>query len=337
MSKNKTIIILIILLDIMMFTCYFLAYGPFDGFRNFVITSAMTTKEHKYLARTLYSEETIARVMNANKIEEIGENTDTSEIEFEQIKETDKYESIYEEQVLKRDNENDLYKVVELSGNNYKGYMIVVYDASKVSLAPAKNLGSNGQILRDITRYHGAKLGINAGGFADAGGVGNGGAPTGTVISNGKIIYSGVETGWSGGLVGFNKDHVLVLTKDSPTKAIQNGMVDAIEFGPFLVVNGKKAITTGNGGGGLAPRTVIAQRKDGIVLFFIIDGRKPGYSLGISISELTTLVHKYGAYNAANMDGGASTTLVINNKLINKPCGIGGTGERRIPNAWIVK
>ena len=63
-----------------------------------------------------------------------------------------------------------------------------------------------------------------------------------------------------------NKDNVLVLTKESPDVAIQNGLVDAVEFGPFLVVNGKKAITSGNGGGGIASRTVIAQRKDGIVL-----------------------------------------------------------------------
>ena len=114
-------------------------------------------------------------------------------------------------------------------------------------------------------------------------------------------------------------------------------MIDAVEFGPFLVVNGKSAITKGNGGGGVSSRTVIAQRKDGIVLFFIIDGRQPGYSIGISLSEMTELLTRYKAYNAANLDGGASTTLVINNKLANKPCGIGGTGERRIPNAWIVK
>ena len=336
-NKKKKLFIIVIILDIIMAICYFLAYGPIGYFRTLIITSSMTTKSHKYIARTLYSEKTIAKVLSENQINEIGENTDESEINFEKIKENDKYSSIYEEQVLKKDKGNDLYKIVELSGSGYKGYMVVIYDASRISLAATKSLGYSGQILRDITKNSNAILGINAGGFADAGGVGSGGEPTGTVISNGKILYQGGATGWSGGLVGFNKNHVLVLTKESPKKAIENGMVDAIEFGPFLVVNGKKAVTKGNGGGGVASRTVIAQRKDGIVLFFVIDGRQPGYSLGITMANMADLVFKYGAYNASNLDGGASTTLVVKNKLINKPCGIGGTGERRLPNAWIVK
>lgn len=334
MKKDKTFIITIII-DLLMVIFLFFTYGPISYFRDLLITTAMTTKSHKYLARTLYSEKTIAKVMSENSVEEIGENTNSSEINFDSIVETDNYESIYEEQVLKKENDED-YKIVEISGTGYKGYMVVVYDASKISLATSKYLGSNGQIVRDIAKQHNAKIAINAGGFADAGGVGDGGTPTGTVISNGKVVYQGVDTGWGGGLIGFNQDHVLVLTKESPSVAIQNGLVDAVEFGPFLIVNGKSAITKGNGGGGVSSRTVIAQRKDGIVLFFVIDGRQPGYSVGISLSEMTKLLEQYKAYNAANLDGGASTTLVENMKLLNRPCGIGGTGERRVPDAWII-
>ena len=46
---------------------------------------------------------------------------------------------------------------------------------------------------------------------------------------------------------------------------------------------------------------------------------------------------KYGAYNASNLDGGTSSGLVINGKLVNKP--INGSGQqktRKIPDAWIV-
>lgn len=337
MQKKDVKFILVVIMDIIMVICLFLAYGPISYFRDLWITTAMTTKEHKYLARIFYSEKTIAKVISQNYIEEIHENTDTSEIDFNQIKESNKYESEYEEQILKKEEGNDLYKVIELSGTNYKGHMVVIYDPSKISLASTKKLGSSGQILRDITKENDAIIGINAGGFADAGGVGDGGSPTGTVIFNGKVIFRGESTGWGGGLIGFNKDHVLVLTKESPNEAIQNGMIDAIEFGPFLIVNGKSAVSKGNGGWGVSSRTVIAQRKDGIVLFITIDGRQPGYSIGISLVEMTKLLQKYKAYNAANLDGGASTTLVIHNKLINKPCGVGGTGERRLPNAWIVK
>ena len=56
--KKRTIVIII--LDVLMITFYFLAYGPISYFRELLITTAMATKEHKYLARTLYSEKTIA-------------------------------------------------------------------------------------------------------------------------------------------------------------------------------------------------------------------------------------------------------------------------------------
>lgn len=335
MKKDK-IFILSLIFDLLIVIFLFFTYGPISYFRDLLITTAMTTKEHKYLARTLYNESTIEKVMSENTIEEIKENTDVDEIDFTSIIEQEHYESIYEEQVLKKD-DNDLYKIVPLQGNSYKGYMVVIYDASKISLASTKYLGVTGQIVRDIASNNNAIIAINAGGFFDWNEAGNGGAPTGVVISNGKIVYRGLSTGWSGGLIGFNNDNVLVLTKESPEIAIQNGMRDAVEFGPFLIVNGKSAITKGNGGGGISSRTVIAQRKDGVVLFFVIDGRQPGYSLGISLTEMTEMLLKYKVYNAANLDGGASTVLVENNHLVNRPCGIGGTGERRVPNAWIVK
>lgn len=329
--------IITIIVDILIFIFLFLAYGPISYFRSLLITTAMTTKDHKYLARTLYSEKTIAKVMSENYIKEIEENTDSSKIKFENIKETEKYDSKYEEQVLKKDKDNDLYKIVKLKGSTYVGYMAVIYDPSKIDLVNTRYLGKQGEFLENMSKYHKSKVSINAGGFADAGGTGSGGIPTGTVISDGKVIYRGVDTGWGGGFIGFNKDHVLVLTKDDAQTAINKGMVDAVEFGPFLIVNGKRAISKGNGGWGLASRTVIAQRKDGIVLMFIIDGRQPGYSLGIDMVEMTNLLVKYKAYNAANLDGGASSSLVVNGELISKPCAVSATGERWIPNAWMVK
>ncbi len=332
--KNKGFKTLLIL-DVLAVIFLFFAYGPISYFRELLITTAMTTKDHKYLARILYSEKTIAKVTNKNYIEEVNENTNSNEIKFQDLKETDKYDSEYEEQVLKK-GDNDLYKIVQITGSTYVGYMVVIYDPSKIDLVSTRYLGEQGEFLQEMSKYHNSLVSVNAGGFADAGGVGSGGIPTGTVISNGSILYQGVDTGWGGGLIGFNKDHVLVLTKDSPDEAIRKGMVDAVDFGPFLIVNGKRAMVKGNGGWGLASRTVIAQRKDGIVLFFVIDGRQPGYSLGIGMVEMTDLLVKYKAYNAANLDGGASSSLVEKGNIVNKPCAISATGERWIPNAWML-
>ncbi len=335
--KRIILIIITILLDLLAVACLFLTYGPISYFRDLWITTSMTTMNHRYLARILYSEDTIYKVLSENYLKEVEENTDPNKVELTEIVETEHYESIYEEQILKKEEGNDIYKVIPLSGNGYKGYMVVVYDPSRIDLAMTQYLGKRGELLTEMSNRLSFQVGINAGGFADAGGYGNGGTPTGTVIQDGEILFRGPETGWTGGFIGFTKDHILMLTKDSPEQAIANGMWDAVEFGPFLIVNGKRAIARGNGGWGISSRTVIAQRQDGIVLFLVIDGRQPGYSIGINMVDLTNLLVRYKAYNAANLDGGASTDLVINGRLINRPCANSVNGERWIPNAWVVK
>jgi exopolysaccharide biosynthesis protein len=109
---------------------------------------------------------------------------------------------------------------------------------------------------------------------------------------------------------------------------------DAVSFDPFLVVNGKPAITKGDGGWGLAPRTAIGQARDGSVLMLVIDGRQVG-SVGATLKDVQDIMLKYGAYNVANLDGGASSVLYYQQKLVNKPSS--PYGERYLPSFFIVK
>lgn len=334
-SKCKKILVIIfIILDFFALSCYFIFYGPISYFKNLVITTSMTTMTHKYIARTFYSEDTINRVMSNNYVKESGKSTDTSQIDFIQ-NDSGIYESIYEEQILKRD-KNDIYKLIPVSGNGYVGTLVAIYDPSKIELKLSKYFGSMGQTITEITSENNALIGMNASGFDDPNWMGNGSSPTGVVIQDGELVYQGKPTNYGGGIIGFNKDNVLVLTKKSAYEAIQDGIEDAIEFGPFLIVNGEPAFMKGNGGWGIAPRTAIAQRKDGIVLFLVIDGRQVGYSIGIDMVEMTKILINYGAYNAANLDGGASSVLSVEGKLYNKPCAESSTGERYSPNAWVV-
>ena len=112
-------------------------------------------------------------------------------------------------------------------------------------------------------------------------------------------------------------------------------MIEGITFGPPLVVNGQKTITHGDGGWGIGPRTAIGQRRDGTVLFLVIDGRQVGYSVGASLADVQNIMYEQGAYIAANLDGGSSSTLYLNGKVVNKPADL--LGERMIPTAFIVK
>lgn len=314
----------------------FFAYGPVTYFRELWITSAMTTLNHKYLATWFYSQETIDAVMANNIIVESEEETNVDDIIYIPNRQISTYASKYEEEILKRDPNNSDYKIIPITGAKYKGHLAVIYDASKVSLAQSKLLGTRGDLITTFAKSNNAKIAINAGGFVDEGGHGNGGSPTGIIISNNKLIWEADIPGLSGGLIGFNQKNILVLSRQSANDAIKNGIRDAVSFGPFLIVNGKASFVKGNGGWGLAPRTAIGQRRDGIVLMLVIDGRQ-SHSIGADMLDLVEILQNYGAYNASNLDGGSSTAMVVEGKVINKPSSPAKDSLRYIPNAFIMK
>jgi large repetitive protein len=82
------------------------------------------------------------------------------------------------------------------------------------------------------------------------------------------------------------------------------------------------------------PRSVVAIRVDGTVLLVAVDGRQPGYSVGMTLPELTELLLELGATDALNLDGGGSTTLVLRGRIVNRPSE--ASGERPVTNALLV-
>lgn len=82
------------------------------------------------------------------------------------------------------------------------------------------------------------------------------------------------------------------------------------------------------------PRTAIAKLKTGKLLFITVDGRQPGVSAGMSLVELANLLLEFGADSAINLDGGGSTTMVVDGKLVNKPSD--QTGERAVSDAILI-
>lgn len=314
-KKAKKIIIksLGIFLAICIFGFVFLLYGPYKGFSDWLITNAMTSMNHQYYATWLYSDKYIEKVMSRNTVNEIDEKTNPNEITFEI--DSNSYKNDYEKQILKH-SANQKYKLIKIKEGSLRGYLVAIYDASKVTLETSKSLGSYGQYLTTMSKEKKPLVAINASGFADEGGHGTGGTPNGYIISHGKLVWDGELYK---NLVGFDKNNVLVIGKYTAEEALEIGIRDAVNFGPALIINGKSSGIQGNGGWGQANRTAIGQRKDGIVLFLVMDGRD--YAAGVpgaSMKDLVKLMERYGAYNACNLDGGTSSNLVINNKLVNK-------------------
>lgn len=319
-----------------------LLYGPYEKFRVWLVTNAMTTMNHQYYATWFYGQEDLDRVFAENNIIESDEDTDPDLILFsKEDKKAKFYKNKYEEEILGV-KEETLYQVINLDRNGYIGKLIAVYDPSLVELAISKGTGqsltgSYGQMLTNMVEDNKAVFGINAGGFYDPDWNSSGGVPHGIVISKGKLIANNRKAGVGGGLVGFDDENRLILSRGiSAKRALDIGIRDAVEFGPYLIVNGKPSFVKGNGGWGWAPRTVIGQREDGIVLLVVIDGRQKA-SKGADMQQLTQLMIDYGAINAACMDGGTSSAMAKGSKLISKPMnGNYQPKTRPIPNAWIV-
>lgn len=325
---KKILITIIILIVLGVSAGLFLLYGPYPGFREWLITTAMTTMNHQYFATWFYDDETIQEVLNRNKVEETDEISDTDTITIDMTNDKQvEYKNEYEKAVLERDPNNKDYKLINIEGKGYSGYLAVIYDPSRVKTVYTKKLGTSGQYLTTMAKDNDALIAINGGGFEDPNFSSNGAEPLGITFSRGKLITSKSYNG-SGGLIGFTEDNKLVLGKMTVKQAQEKKIRDGVTFGPFLIVNGQPSKVLGNGGWGTAPRTAIGQRKDGIVLFLVVDGRTVSRP-GADMNDLIEIMQNYGAYNATNLDGGTSSVMVVNGKIINDPVDSTGAHKTR--------
>lgn len=241
------------------------------------------------------------------------------------------YDNKYEAEIQNR-GENNNYKIIDLTVANNKGWLVVVYDPSDVHIMKSrafKTPNNDGkENIIDMTKRYGATIGVNGGGFYDDGKVSKD-IPFGYIIENGKVIYKSHNR--ESDIIGMSNDNKLMLVHATGEKAVEMGMRDGLEFGPFLIIDGKRQT---NLKPTKAARNMIAQRDDGIILFLVTDGLS--YS-GITFNEGIDVLEKYGATTAANLDGGASTQLVVNGELLNSPknaLGIPIPKGRTVVNGW---
>jgi exopolysaccharide biosynthesis protein len=215
----------------------------------------------------------------------------------------------------------------------YKGKMMTVDDPKAIRLVSSKAQGM-GQQIDEMAREASAIAAINASGFVDQNGRGNGGAATGIVIENGKITNTPGGADVKSYVAALTKQGVFVTGFYSANELIDLGVKDAAGFKPQLIVSGKKMVTDGDGGWGIGPRTAIGQKKDGSIVMVVIDGRQ-SHSIGATIKEVQDILYDQGVINAMCMDGGSSAGMYFNGENITTPSSVGNI-PRYLPNEWIV-
>ena len=320
--RSSTLVLLFVIFELVFTTItspFVVYYGPFKNVRTTVVGAAMTTLKTQWIATLFLSKTKIKQIMSDQKVESLVQDN------LNGVK-------------VKNKNDNNIERY-DVSGNKFKGYILVINDPTRIKVGYSSKIGVEGQLTSDIAKDNNAIAAINGGGFTDeATGskwTGTGANPAGIIMTNGKIVYNNIKnSNEKKQVVAFTKTGELLVGPHSVNEMKSSGVTEAVSFGPALMVNGKKTITKGDGGWGIAPRTAIAQRKDGAIILLVIDGRHVN-SLGATLREVQDVLYDYGAYNATNLDGGSSSTLFYDDEVINNPCD--SLGERSVPSIIYVE
>ena len=319
------------------------------------IETALTTADHQWLATAFIPERVINEVME-QKVEDSGEVGITllSESSAEDpeglgdgvsgealsgsdlspyglsadtiFTDTDEFGNT----VLVNDREQGI-KIVKIETGTYTGFLTFVDDPSRVFVETTRYKGMRGELICDYLSTYDAIVGINANGFLDEDGVGMGGEIIGCTVSDGELW--GTEAFSNYTTIGFDSCDRLIVGKIDDYRRYD--LKNAAQFKPILILDGE-ILTDGSAGWGIQPRTIVAQRSDGIVMFLVVDGRKLGYSIGITMGDAAEILSGYGAVTAAACDGGSSSVLAYDGEIINIPSTPMTTG-RYLPNAFLVR
>lgn len=334
-SSFALIFILIVLITLYL-TVQIFVNGPSSSARELFVTTILETGQLKFLASLVLNEQQINEIVSKNSLKDLDSEINTELIDIP---------------VSNFNTNKELIEVHEIVGNNFAGKMMVVNDPSKISIATTYPWGEYGEELDKIVKKNNAIAGVNGGLYVSSGN--KGGKPLGITVSNGEI--QDISLGYKGlYMIGFDRDNILrILNIDGKNKKEIEELVkkenirDAIAFQEEasdknnhfvkLIINGEKRELNGLGSGA-NPRTAIGQRKDGSVLFLVTDGRGKNGHLGATASDLIEIMEKYGAVNAANLDGGSSSTMYYKDEYLMTSVTFYYTNSSwKLPTAFIIK
>ncbi len=338
----------LILLLTVCYVIFVYSSNPFIAhWRGIWIETAMTTGRHHWLAESFFPQDIIDEVMaNLATDDDVlggGDSLSTGDPVDKPVEKPPVQKDILNQKnlvvggkdyagntVLINDIEQGLV-VSEIIGSGYKGKIMLVDDPSRVYLGSTAYKNQTGMRILDMMEQYGAIAGINASGFRDPGGEGNGGVVVGISCSQGE--YWGDFVNYYGSIV-LTTDNKLVVGNISLWSTYTN-IRDGIQFSPVLIADGVKQVS-GSAGYGLQPRTAIGQREDGVIAMLIIDGRDVSHSIGCTVGDMADILMSYNVINASSCDGGASSVLAYKGEVITKNCSANPSLGRILPNAFLV-
>jgi len=322
----RVLIVILVTLVMLIGTLYIMLFkfknGPSESAKNLFITTIMETGQLKFVASLVCTPEEIEAIVGANAMEEMNSDVDTSLITMDNQDTGASDTELTETEIF---DENGI-RLVEISGRTFFAKMLIIKDPSQVVVGSTYPWGEYGKELDELVSDAGGVAGVNGGLYVSSGNTG--GTPMGVVVQNGEVTYNSPSSVSGLYMIGFNNDNILIIkdlsgmsASDFSAYVAAEGIRDAVAFQDEasdadnhfvpLIINGEARKLDGQGSGA-NPRTAIGQRADGAILLLVTDGRGTSGHLGATASDLIGIMQQYGAVNAANLDGGSSSTMVYN-------------------------
>lgn len=240
-------------------------------------------------------------------------------------------EKVYEEMILSRlgkpikefKSDNVEILIFQLKKEDLRGYMakIRLKNPKSLEIALSPEEKKNGETTSEAVKRLSGVFGINGGGFATSTKDGTARlVPLGNTMIKGELVGDFIPSYNDLSFAGFTKKGKLVggiYYKEEELKKSQAWQ--GVSFVPVLIKNWQPVEIPKKWARQRQPRTVLGQYPNGDLFFIVVDGRQSNWSQGISLEEMQVTLMRLGVMEAFNLDGGGSSSLVFQGKVLNKP------------------
>lgn len=349
------VFILVIALTLYLMLKVICAYG---SSRTTLVTTLLESGSMKFLASICVSESEILEIVDGTKLGDVGDVT----INEGMIKLPQNIGDNGDNNAVDKDDNGEAeeipdIEIIEIAGITYKATLMIIRDPSRVSVTstaygPDDWPEGGGKTLKGLVERAGAIGGVNGGLFDSSRYMGDN--AFGILVSNGVVLRNEPREKHGLVMIGLTKNNILQIvdiskmSKSESLKMIgEMGIRDAVCFQEEtsadnnhfvqLVLNGVPREVKG-AGSGLNPRTAIGQRADGAIMLLVTDGRGYKGHVGASAADLIEIMTRYGAVNAANLDGGSSTCMYYSGKYLQDSVTFYySQSSWKLPAAFVVK
>lgn len=325
---GRVLLVIFVTLVLLVGTVYLVLHkickGPSPAAKAELGSSLLESGQLKFVAKLVLSKEEIDEITKLNERKPM--NTDVLDDSLIHIvnEENPDPDVTPDPSIPEEEFDENGVRIVKIAGRSFLAKLMIIKDPSQVKVGTTYPYGEYGKNLHEIVANSGAVGGVNGGLYESTGN--KGGQPLGVVVQDGVINCNRPQSNKGLYMIGLTKDNILQIkdiqgysTNDVERYVAEAKIRDAVcfqeessdsnnHFVP-LIINGEGREMNGQGSGA-NPRTVIAQRSDGAIMLLVTDGRAANGHLGATAADLIAILLEYGAVNAANLDGGSSSTMV---------------------------